>query len=152
MNVAKFLNDRDVHFDLIPHSETHDAQRMAATLHVSGHEVAKTVLLGADSGYTCFVALLPANKSIDFDSASLILGGSKLELATEAELMQYFPDCELGAVPPFGSQYGLRTLVDLSLAQKEDIVFEGNTHHEALRINFNDFCELEQPLIGNFVL
>ncbi len=151
MNVADFLNERNIEFDLIPHRETHDAQRMAATIHVPGREVAKTVILRTNDGITYFVAVLPANKAVDFERASQMLGGSKLNLATEVEISQHCPDCEIGALPPFGSQYGMKTMFDMSLTEDEAIVFEANTHHEAIRMEFEYFRRIEQPLIGNFV-
>lgn len=151
MNVADFLRERNIKFDLIPHRDTHDAQRLAATIHVPGREVAKTVLLREHGGDSYAVAVLPATKAVDFERASQMLGGSKLELATEVEISQQCPDCEFGALPPFGSQYGMKTIVDESLTADEEIVFEGNTHHEAIRMDFEDFRQIEQPLIGNIV-
>jgi Ala-tRNA(Pro) deacylase len=148
MNIAEFLESRGVRFELIPHRDTYDAQRLAQTLHVPGREVAKTVLLRADHRFKYVVAVLPATTLLDVDRASQLLGGSRLELASEAELAEHCPDCEFGALPPFGSQYGMRTIVDEHLAQDEEIVFEGNTHHEAIRMKFQDFVELEQPLLG----
>jgi Ala-tRNA(Pro) deacylase len=149
MNVSDLLKEQNVEFELISHRDTYDAQRMAATVHYSGREVAKTVLLRAD-GDTYVVAVLPANRTIDFERASLLLGDSKVELATEVEISQHCPDCEFGALPPFGSQYGMKTLVDESLAEDEKIVFEGNTHHEAFRLSFVDFQRIEEPLLGSF--
>ena len=73
-----------------------------------------------------------------------------VELASEPECGECFPDCELGALPPFGSKYGLQTLVDRSLCDDEEIVFEGNTHHEAIRMKFRDYTELEQSTIADF--
>ena len=148
MNIADFLQDQNVEFELSPHRDTYDAQRMAATIHVSGREVAKTVLLRVDESYV--VAVLPANKAIDFDQAAGLLGARKVELATEIEISEHCPDCEIGALPPFGSQYGMKTLVDESLAEDEEIVFEGNTHHEAFRVSYEDFHRLEEPLVGKF--
>ena len=150
MNVAEFLTKQNIVFDLLPHRDTYDAQRMAATLHVSGREVAKTVLLRADSGYTYVVAVLPANKAIDFELVAEILGGAKVELASEIEIGEHCPDCEFGALPPFGSRYGMKTLVDESLLEDDEIVFEGNTHHEAIRMKLQDFRDIEQPLTGQF--
>jgi Ala-tRNA(Pro) deacylase len=147
MNVAEFLADKQIHFQAIPHRPAYDAQRLAQTLHVPGREVAKTVLLRANGGYTYFVAVLSASKSIDLDKVSAALGGSHIRLASEMELGQRCPDCEFGVLPPFGSQYGIRTLVDESLKQDEEILFEGNTHGEAIRMRFDDFCRLENPLI-----
>ncbi|MDP6558449.1 MAG: YbaK/EbsC family protein, partial [Pirellulaceae bacterium] len=85
MNVQEFLSDRQVAYDAISHRDAYDAQRLAQTLHTPGREVAKTVLLRADSGYTYIVAVLPATKTVDFDSVSAAFGGCKIELATELE-------------------------------------------------------------------
>lgn len=150
MNIAKFLKERNVDFELIPHRETHDAQRMAATLHVSGNQVAKTVLLRANGGYTYVVAVLPATTNVDLSRVAEMLGGSRLQLATESEIAQHCPDCEIGALPPFGSQYGMKTIIDAGFREDDAIVFEGNTHHEAIRMSFADFCRIEQPLTGEF--
>jgi Ala-tRNA(Pro) deacylase len=150
MKVMNYLSAHGVDYDLIPHRDTYGAQRLAEMLHVPGHKVAKTVLLRADGGYTYIVAVLPASKNIDFESVSKALGGAKIELATELEIARHCPDCEIAALPPFGSQYGMKTLVEQSLTRGEQIVFEGNTHHEAFRMSFEDFQRLEQPLVASF--
>ncbi len=149
MKIPEFLRSIEVNFDVISHRDTYDAQHLAESLHVSGREVAKTVLLRADHGYSYIVVVLPANKSVDFERVSQALGGSHIELATELEIKQHCPDCEIGALPPFGSQYGMRTLVDGSLAEDDNIYFEGNTHHEAIRMKFADFRRIEQPLVAS---
>ena len=151
MNVTDFLTNKGIEFDTLPHRDTYNAKAMAETLQVSERDVAKTVLLR--TGAVNFaVADLPANQQIDLEKAARVLGDGKVELATEFEISQLFPDCEIGAIPPFGSKYGLRTLVDITLAADEQIVFEGNTHHEAFRICFEDFRGLEQPLVSDFVV
>jgi Ala-tRNA(Pro) deacylase len=150
MLLKEFLKKRRVHFEVIPHRDTYDAQRMAATIHVSGHAVAKTVLLRADRGYRFIVAVLPANKAVDMTRLSRFLGGSRLELATEEEIAQHCADCELGALPPFGSQYAMKTIMDESLLDEDELVFEGNNHHEAIRMKMQDFREIEQPLVADF--
>jgi Ala-tRNA(Pro) deacylase len=147
MNVQKFLKDRGVPFDVLTHEPTYDSQHLAQAVHVPGREVAKTVLLRANHGYKYIVAVLPATTMIDFAKASKNLGDSELALATEIEMADICPDCEIGALPPFGSHYGLKTLVDEALAADEWIVFEGNSHTEALRTRFADFCDLEHPLV-----
>ena len=146
MNVADFLSEKRVEYDLIPHRETFDAQRMAEVVHVSGTEVAKTVLLRSGGRYV--VAVLPANRTIDFDRAEHLLDEGKVELANELEMQELLPDCEIGALPPFGSQYNMPTIVDESLTEDYEIVFEGNTHHESIRMKFHDFKAIEQPTIG----
>jgi Ala-tRNA(Pro) deacylase len=150
MNIAQFLSDKHVSFESLPHIDTYDAQHLAQALHVPGRDVAKTVLLRADGGFAYVVAVLPATKNVDLDQASQSLGGSKLALATELEISDHCPDCEMGVLPPFGSQYGMKTIVDESLAAEEEIVFEGNTHRDAIRMKFSDFQRLEQPLIVRF--
>lgn len=147
MNVAEFLTKQNVRFENLPHRAAYDAQHLAQALHVPGREVAKTVLLRANGGYRYLVAVLPATKKIDFAKVSAALGGSKVRLATEIEVSQHCPDCEFGVLPPFGSQYGMVTLVDKNLAKDEEIVFEGNTHRDAIRMKFEDFRRIEEPLI-----
>jgi Ala-tRNA(Pro) deacylase len=148
MKLADFLQTQHVAFSVIPHREAHGSQRLAETLHVSGHQVAKTVLLRANGDYMYIVAVLPADQSIDFQRTAKLLGGSKIEMATEIEMKQHCPDCEMGVLPPFGSQYGMKTIVDESLTEDEEIVFESNTHQEAIRMKFNDFRQVEEPLIA----
>ncbi len=152
MNVSDFLKQRNVHFDLIQHVDTYDSQRLAQAVHTPGREVAKTVLLRVKGQNGYVVAVLPANMTIDLERAAQLLGKGKLELATEIEISRHCPDCEMGVLPPFGSQYGLTTVVDASLGEDEEIVFEGNSHHEAIRMRFEDFLQIERPLVGNFGL
>lgn len=148
MKVAEFLRAKKVAYEFIPHPRTTDAQRLAHSVHAPGREVAKTVLLHAGAAYV--VAVLPADRNIDLDLAKEVLGASKVELATELDIAKHCPDCELGALPPFGSQYRMKTLVEESLTEDEQIVFEGNNHHEAYRISFADFQRLEQPIVAAF--
>src|SRR5438876_12053023 len=110
MNVQKFLQQRNVPFQMLDHAPTYAAQRLAQIVHVSGEEVAKVVLLRVDDGFV--LAVLPATRQVDVDRVREIIGAAKIKLATEPECGRCFPDCELGALPPFGSKYGLKTLVD----------------------------------------
>jgi Ala-tRNA(Pro) deacylase len=150
MNVQNFLTQQNVPFDVLEHESAYDALRVAQALHVPGIEVAKTVLLRANHDDNFIVAVLPATCSIDLDQVSDALGGSMIELATESEVGEHCPDCELGALPPFGSQYDMQTVVDESLAVDEEIVFEGNTHQEAIRMKYQDFLQVERPMVLSF--
>lgn len=152
MNVRQFLVERGVTFDLVPHREAYDAQRIAHAMHVPGQDFAKTVMLRVDDGFNYVVAVMPAHKRIDFDQLSGVLAGCKLELATEIEITSQCPDCELGVVPPFGSQYDMKTIVDTSLVDDDEITFEGNNHHEAIRIRFEDYRNLENPMMAQFAV
>lgn len=148
MNVHQLLNERNIPYERIPHHATYDAQHLADELLLSGKDVAKCVMLRADHGYVYFVAVLPASDRIDFEKVSKLYGGSEIVLATEDEIRRHCPDCEIGVLPPFGSLYGIKTLVDKSLSSNDEIVFEGSTHREALRMKYRDFIQLENPHIA----
>jgi Ala-tRNA(Pro) deacylase len=148
MNVREFLETRGVNYEHIPHRATFEAQRLAEVVAVSGYEVAKTVLLRVDGAY--MLAVLPAPMMVDLDLACENLRAENVQLASEAEFNRIFPDCETGAIPPFGSQYGLKTIVEETLTEDDEIVFQGNTHEDAFRIRFADFQRLEDPLIIRF--
>src|SRR5262249_27109288 len=117
-------------------------------LHVPGKEMAKTVLLRSDRGYV--LAVLPATHRVNLDEIRAKLELTDVELAGEGEMGRIFPDCELGAIPPFGSFYHLPTLVDESLAEDDEIVFEAGTHEEAIRMSYKDYEEIEHPVKGRF--
>ena len=148
MNVQQFLRQRDVAFRSLDHEPVYGAQSVAQAVHVSGEQVAKAVLLKAGGQYA--LALLPATHTIDLATAARALRARKAELASEAECGKVFADCELGALPPFGSHYGVKTLMDRALAEDDEIVFEGNTHHEAIRMRLKDFTAVEEPAVARF--
>lgn len=154
MKVRKFLNDQQCPFKRVRHEPTYGAQRLAEELHVPGREVAKTVLLRANaSGRRVFVvAVLPADKQVDLKQAAKYLAANKVRLATEIEVAEHCPDCDFGVLPPFGSRYGLRTIVDPSLTRDDEIWFEGNTYDEAIRMKFADFERLERPRVFPFAI
>lgn len=148
MDIKEFLIRQGVFFELLPHPPTYDAQHLAHALHVSGRQVAKTVLLRDGDRY--LVAVLPATHVIDFERLRQVAGLRRPELAPESALEEVCPDCELGALPALGSLYGARTIVDASLADGERIVFEANTHDEAVRLGYRDFAALERPVVAAF--
>jgi len=152
MNVREFLSENDVTFEVIQHRPTYDAQRMAQATHTPGRDVAKTVLLrgGADAPYV--VAVVPSTRNIDLDRAGHALRIERAELATEPEIKEHCPDCEIGVLPPFGSRYGMKTLVDEALTHEDQIVFESNTHEESIRMSYADFDRLEQPQVASFTV
>lgn len=152
MNWKSFLVDKGIAFEIVSHRDTYDSQHLAEAMHVPGRHVAKTVLLRADRGFAYVVAVLPATKLVDLQRLSAALGGSRLEFATEAEIAEHCPDCEFGVLPPFGSQYGMRTMLDADLAKETWMVFEGSTHHDAVRMSVSDFQRVEQPLLVHFAI
>ncbi len=148
MKLKELLTDRQVPFQRLPHSAVFGANRLAQTLHVPAKEMAKSVLLRTENGYV--ITVLPANRRVDLDKVRECLEEDWVEMASEGEMSQVFDDCEVGAMPPFGSIYHVQTLVDDSLAEDQEIIFEGNSHGEAIRMSYKDFEAIEHPRKGHF--
>lgn len=129
------------------HAPARSSQYAAALLHVSGKEVAKTVAMRA--GKQVFLAVLPASYHINLAKLSALLGASVAPL-TEQECCELFPDCEHGAVPPFGELYGLPVYLDETLAAAPQIVFSAGTLSEGVRMGNADFVHLAKPRVGSF--
>jgi Ala-tRNA(Pro) deacylase len=148
MNIRQFLETHNIPFKTIVHPPAFDASHLAEATHTSGKQVAKTVLLHVNHSFRDVVAIVPATAQVDLRKVGEIFGGAEVRLANEKDVASRCPDCETGVLPPFGSQYGMRTVVDESLAH-DQIVFEANTHNEAIGMKFADFSALEAPLIGS---
>ena len=148
MNVVKFLEDHHVPHQRLPHRPAYTAQAVAQALHTSGDCVAKTVLLRIGEAHV--VAVVPATHVIELPKVKQAIGASSASLAREEECGEHFPDCELGAMPPFGSQYGMRTLVDRALLRADEIVIEGNSHDQAVGIRRDHYMTLEDPQVAEF--
>jgi Ala-tRNA(Pro) deacylase len=152
IDVKQYLNDHNVPYEVVKHPPAFDAARLAHAAHIPGRMVAKTVLLHVNHGFADVVAVLPSNAHVDMERASRMLGGAEMALASEEDVAARCPDCELGVLPPFGSQYGMQTILDQSLEQSEDVVFEAQSHEEAIRMKVVDFLRLENPLVGHFAV
>jgi Ala-tRNA(Pro) deacylase len=147
MNVQQFIGQSGRPFQVIEHPTTYTAQAVAQVVHVPGDEVAKSVVLKAGGRYV--MAIVPATRHVNFEKARSALQAGPVMLADEAEFARLFPDCERGALPPFGSQYGLTTMVDETLTHDEELVFEANNHHEAIRMRYADYKEIEHPQVAD---
>jgi len=148
MKLDELLTKRHIPFERLHHRTAYTANRIAQALHVPGKEMAKTVLLRTGQGYA--LAVLPASHRVDMDQVRRDLGDEQVEMGTEEEMDRLFPDCERGAMPPFGSLYHLPTLVDESLTKDEQIVFEAQNHEEAIRMTYRDYEAVEHPRKGHF--
>jgi Ala-tRNA(Pro) deacylase len=142
-----FLDENQVPYSVMTHSTAYTAQGAAATMQISGKELAKTVVLRA--GEEMILAILPAPNHVRLDKLAAEVGKS-VWLATEQEFCSLFPDCEPGAMPPFGSLYNLPVYVDESLAADEEIVFNAGTHRDAIRMRYDDFVRLAKPKVCSF--
>lgn len=148
MRLDEFLTNQRVYFKRLHHPPVYTANRVAESLHVPGREMAKSVLIRTGHGYV--LAVLPADRRIDLERLRADLGEEQLGLATEWEMERVFSDCERGAMPPFGSLYQVPTVVDESLSEDDEIVFEGRDHEEAIQMKYRDYAALEHPRMGHF--
>lgn len=145
MKVTEFLDEQGVHYEMSQHRPAFTAQQMAAEEHVPGIEVAKPVVIRADKTY--YLCVLPACCKIDMDALKAHLKVTEIVLADEEELAKLFGDCALGAEPPFGHLYSLKTLLDEALSQEAKIVFQAGTHELAIRMDTDDFIKVEKPQV-----
>jgi Ala-tRNA(Pro) deacylase len=148
MKLDEMLASRRVPFERLSHRPAYTANRVAQILHVSGKDVAKCVVLRTRRGYV--LAVLPAPYRIDLETLGRQLNDDDVQIASEEEIQQLFPDCEVGAMPPFGSLYHLPTFIDDSLAEDDRIVFEAQNHEEAIRMSYRDYETVEHPVHGRF--
>ena len=143
--LKEFLDSQAVKYLKLAHSPTYTAREIAQSLHINGKKVAKTVIVFIEGKMA--MAVLPANRSIDFDHFRKTIGEKKIELATEEQFKGMFPDCEVGAMPPFGNLYGMEVYVDQHLTEDDDIFFNACSHSELIEMSYQDFERLVKPKV-----
>jgi Ala-tRNA(Pro) deacylase len=143
-----YLDEHRVRYHVLKHHETYTAREIAEALHVPGKELAKVVMVRTNGKF--LMAVLPSNHMIHLKTLAQAAGVEHAILAEETEFAGLFPDCEVGAMPPFGNLYNVPVYVDQSLTQDEEIVFEAGTHREAIKMAFRDYQRLVQPKVVNF--
>lgn len=146
--VKEFLDSKNVKYVTIKHSKAYTAQEIAASAHIDGKHLAKTVILKVD-GKLVF-AVLPSSYKIDFNMLQDALNTSNVRLATEQEFKDKCAGCEVGAMPPLGNLFNVETYVAASLVEDEDISFNSGTHTELIRMSYRDFEKLVNPKILRF--
>jgi len=145
--LREFLDSHHIKYLVISHSVAYTAQGIAALVHLSGKKLAKTVIVKIDG--VLAMAVVPASLHVDLDLLRAAAGASLVEVATEQEFKDAFPDCETGAMPPFGNLYDMAVYADASLAQNEEITFNAGTHRELMRMAWADVARLVEPQITN---
>ncbi len=151
MPVAKLkeLLDREgVKYVSISHSTAYTAQEIAASAHIPGKELAKTVMVKLDDKMA--MAVLQATARVELERLRQPSGAQKVELAGEEEFEQLFPECHTGAMPPFGNLYGMEVYVDRGLAEDDEIAFNAGSHAELIRMTYSDFQRLVEPKVAEF--
>ncbi|MHC4956396.1 MAG: aminoacyl-tRNA deacylase [Planctomycetota bacterium] len=143
-----FLDEHRVPYHVLRHHRAYTAREIAEALHVPGKELAKVVIINADDKMV--MGALSSNFSVDLQRFAQVAGAQTARIATEGEFGNLFPDCEMGAMPPFGNLYDMPVFVDRSLAEDDVIVFEAGNHHEAIRIKYAEFERLVKPTVADF--
>lgn len=146
--LKEYLDKNRIKYVAVSHSKAYTAMEIAASAHISGKELAKTVMVKIDGKMA--MAVLPASQKVDFDLLKKALMAKQVEIASEGEFKNLFPECELGAMPPFGNLYGLDIYVAKSLAEDEDIVFNAGSFTELIRLSFQDYEKLVMPKVLKF--
>ena len=143
------LNESKVRYEILHHPDAVTAQRIAQAEHVKGRHHAKVVMI--KSGEQRLMAVLPADHQIDLEKVGKVIGKTA-SLDSEKEFKSLFPDCAIGAMPPFGNLYGLPTYVDKSLAAQDYIVFEAGTHTDAIKMNYRDYEKIVKPQVEDLAI
>jgi len=143
-----FLDQERIKYVSIVHSTAYTAQEVAASAHITGKELAKTVIVELD-GKTA-MAVLPANRKIVLEDLREVTGSQEVKFASEEQFEQRFPDCETGAMPPFGNLYGMDVYLAESLTDNDQIAFNAGSHTEVIKLSYKDFERLVQPKVVSF--
>lgn len=146
--LKEFLDARKVRYVTITHSKAYTAQEVAASAHVPGKEMAKTVMVKVDGKMA--MAVLPASCRVSLLMLREVTGAKDVVIATEQEFKVLFPECEAGAMPPFGNLWGFDVFVASRLAEDDEIVFNAGTHTELIRLAYKDFERIVHPKVVEF--
>lgn len=141
--LREFLDSQNIKYVIISHSPAYTAAGIAALVHIPGKELAKTVMVKIDGALA--MAVVSASQHVDLTLLKAATFAKTVDLATEDEFRESFPDCELGAMPPFGNLYGIPVFADESLSRDKEIAFNAGSHRELVRIAWADFEKLVQP-------
>jgi Ala-tRNA(Pro) deacylase len=145
MNIVEYLRKSGVRYQVSEHLPVYSAQGLAAAEHESGRFVAKPVIVKADGRF--LMCVLPANVRVDLEKLRSQLDADSVALAEEQDFERLFPDCELGAEPPFGNLFDLPTVMDKALEKDDHILFQAGTHAKAARLNMSDYRNLVHPRV-----
>ena len=147
--VKTFLDDQHVAYEVVPHREAFTAQGVAASVHSSGWSMAKVLVVKDAKGHY-LMAVVPASCKLDLGRLRQVTDRPTLMFATEDEIQQLFPDCQLGAMPPFGRLYEMPLFVDSCFSKAQEILFQAGNHREVVRMPYEAFERLAEPMVDDF--
>lgn len=145
------LDERGIAYQTLDHREVFTAQEVAAAAHVPGRQLAKVVIV-RENGSGHVMMVLPASSRLDLTSLRRVTGRRKLSLAREEEFAGLFPDCDPGAMPPFGNLYDMPVYIDACFPHAKDFFFQAGNHREVVRLRYDDYERLVRPTVGEFCL
>jgi len=143
-----YLEKNQVRYEVGYHERVYTSQEIAAAMHVPGKELTKVIMVKADGKMVMLV--LPTSYRVDTKKLKKVFQCKRLGIAKEKDFEELFPDCEIGAMPPFGNLYNLEVWVDQILTEDELIIFQAGSHVETLRIKYSDYARLVSPKVGDF--
>ena len=148
--LQEFLDEHQVKYVIISHSRAFTTQEIAAATHIPGKELAKSVIVEIDG--TMAMAVVPGSQKVDLDLLRDAVGAQRVTLAKEGTFKDRFPECDLGAMPPFGNLYGMPVYVADSLTEDEEIAFNAGSHTQLVKLSYRDFERLVQPRVMHFAV
>jgi Ala-tRNA(Pro) deacylase len=143
------LDEANISYEVYHHALAYTAQEVATAQHLSGKEMAKVVMLNVDGNLV--MGVIAANQKINLNTVKSSLGAKEARLASEDEFSSRFPECEIGAMPPFGNLFGLPVFVDPALEKDEYIYFNAGNHVQTVRLKYQDFARLVKPQTARLV-
>ena len=146
--LEEYLADQKIKYQVTTHSTAYTAQEVAQVQHIPGKQFAKAVMVKKRSGEPIML-VLPASHRVNFAWLREVLH-ERADLEEEREFRGLFPGCAVGAEPPFGSLFHLDTLVDESLTEDEEIVFNAGSHWQTIKMRYNDYARLVHPKVAKF--
>lgn len=148
--LTRYLDAKGIRYSHSIHSPAQTALSVAKAERMPAHEFSKTVVYFGDKGYG--MAVVPADALVDLQELRLVAGLAFIRLADENELEELFPDCELGAMPPFGTFHDLPVAIDTEIARRKFIAFTAGTHRDVIRMTYEDFQRMVRPVVGSFAI
>lgn len=142
--LTELLDRNHVPYALVRHAPAYTASGVAEAAHVAGREFAKTVIMKIDGRLA--MAVLPATDVVHAEALRKAVGAGSVAIAAEGDFAQRFPECEVGAMPPFGNLFDMETFVSPRLTRDEEICFNAGTHEELIRMRYGDFERLARPV------
>ena len=149
-NLSAFLDENNVKYLTINHSPAFTSREVASSTVVPRREFAKSVILDADGRE--IMVVVPASRHVDLDAVAAAADASNVRLATEEEFQARFPDCEVGAMPPFGNLYEMPVYLDKITREVDDICFNAGSHTQIVRMSCDDYVRLVEPIVGSFAI